>query len=295
MIFLRLPADSTDASNLAREMAQIIKNKGSNTTLLHIFEPLTRDGQLSFASLKDGEYLPYLEETFHLLKYTYLIPEKDLWVFVPYPEINTPAFDRTDFSPRDFGPMVNDFFRTIRSQYPNARGSLLLDAKSYEGDSWSRGAQKSLSPYLETVNATYIESFWLQGFPWVSADGKTKAYNPIKYLPLPILEEAALILGVKKVWLNTGTLAKKYQDNPILVSKTERRRMLDLTALLARRLKTLWYEPMVHIFAEEKYYYHPEENDWSYKTTQDIAILNAFKTKLKRAHIEYGVFDPKKK
>jgi hypothetical protein len=294
MLFWHIPASSEDARSLARDISSAIRKKEKNIVLLHVFEPFSWDGQLSFTRLKSGEYLPYLEELFATLRHTYLIWESDLGILVPYPEINTPAFDRTGFSPRDFGPLVNDFFRTARISYPNARGSLLLDAKSYDGNTWN-GEQRSLSPYLKNINPSYIESFWLQGFPWVSPDGKTKIYNPIKYLPLPILEEAALTLWVKKVWLNTGTLSKKYKNNPIPVSTAERKRMLDLTVILARRLKSMGYDPMVHIFAEEKYHLHPEGNDWSYSTKQDKTILSNFQTTLKKAEIEYGTFDPVKK
>jgi hypothetical protein len=67
------------------------------------------------------------------------ITEDKLGILVPYPEINTPAFNRSGFVPEDLPLLVNNFFTIVKKYYPNAKGSILLDAKSYDiNKSWGQ-------------------------------------------------------------------------------------------------------------------------------------------------------------
>ena len=85
----------------------------------------------------------------------------------------------------------------------------------------------SFSPYILGINPEHIQSFGLQGFPWVSNDGSNKVYNPTTFLPTNLAAEAADILGTKNIWLNTGTMKRSYTSNTVNTSPTERSTILN--------------------------------------------------------------------
>ena len=66
----------------------------------------------------------------------------------------------TNFVPTDLPILVNQYFDVVRKYYPNARGGLLLDGKSYDvNKTWGQGEYKSYSPYISGITAGYISYF----------------------------------------------------------------------------------------------------------------------------------------
>ena len=300
MIFLNMPQSAAAIEWTSYYMANIMNEFAQyKITPIFIFEP-TGDGgvQLNLWKLKNGDYSATLETLFRTLKNDRGITEDKLGIIVPYPEINTPAFNRANFVPENLPTMVNIFFDSIKKYYPNVRGSLLLDAKSYDIDkSWGQGVAKSFAPYITGIRPGYIESFGLQGFPWVSSDGSNKVYAPATFLPTALAREAANLLGTKKIWLNTGTMKRSYTSNTVMTTPAERTTMLSGIITQAESLEANGYDVLVHIFAQDKLL-SGEGIDWSYITngtdgvlSDHEAVFKTFLSKASTANIKIGLFD----
>ncbi len=177
-------------ANIANEFALY------NITPIFVFEPIGDYGvQLDLGRLRNGDYSANLELLFSMLKNNRNIPESKIGMIVPYPEINTPAFNRANFVPENLPTMVNIFFDSIKKFYPNVQGGLLLDSKSYDiGKSWGQGGYTSFAPYLMGIKYGHIQTFGIQGFPWASNDASIKVYDPAVFIPNNLTEEAANIL-----------------------------------------------------------------------------------------------------
>jgi hypothetical protein len=280
-------------ANIMNEYAQ------AGITPIFVFEPTGDSGnQLDLGRLKNGDYSANMEALFAMIKNDRNVTEDKLGVMIPYPEINTPAFNRANFVPEDLPTMVNIFFDSIRKSYPNVKGGLLLDAKSYDVDkSWGQGVARSFAPYIVGIKPGYVQTFVLQGFPWASNDASVKVYDPTVFLPTTITEEAANLLGTKNIWFNTGTARKQYQSNTVTVTPAERTATFDGIINQATRLQSKGYSVLVHVFAQDKFSMG-EGIDWSYIDNANDGVLSphesVFRSFLGQAQshgLKVGLFD----
>jgi hypothetical protein len=255
MVFIHMPESDANIEGTSYYIANIANEFARHgVTPIFIIEPFGDGRQLNLGVIKRGDHVAQLDKLYALLKNARGLTDDKLGILVPYPEINTPAFNRSGFTPTDLPILVNQYFDTVKKYFPNVRGSILLDAKSYDVDkTWGQGQYVSFSPYVSGINPLHVESFGLQGFPWVSADATTKIYDPQVFLPMGITTEAANLLGSRKIWFNTGTLKRKYPSNPILVSPSERDQMMGGILSQAVLLQGQGFATMVHIFAEDKF------------------------------------------
>lgn len=274
MVFLNMPESAASIegasyyiANTANEFAKF------GITPIFIIEPYGDNGQLDLWKIKNGDYVAKLDSLFALLKWARWLTEDKLGLIVPYPEINTPAFNRANFVPTDLPILVNQYFDVVRKYYPNARGGLLLDGKSYDiGKSWGQGEYKSYAPYISGIKPGYISTFGVQWFPWVSADGNIKSYEPTVFLPTSLAKEAADLLSIKKIWFNTGTMKRSYPANPVYTSAEERTVMMGGIVNQGKSLVSQWYSVLIHIFAENKFQMG-EWVDWSYIENASDGVL----------------------
>ena len=292
MVFMRIPYSQKSAREYALEISTIAKEYALYWFKpIFIFEPSSDGSGANLEQILNGKYDKNISFLFSQLSKVHKISEEQLGMIVPYPEINTPAFDRSNFSPSDFSKIYNRFFVLAREYYPTLRGSILLDTKSYEDDSWDSWTQSSLQPYLSGIEKTYVHSFWLQGFPWMSEDGKTKVMSMRKLLPLNLIDEASKILGTKNIWLNTGTIWRIYTSDT-RIEPNERWQTLNSLLMYMRVLKLRWYTPLINIFSQNNLSRSGEQTDWSYtQSKEDLTIFGEF---LRRAHaskIQVWFFD----
>lgn len=292
MVFTRIPCSRNSSKDLANEVGTILKEYSYyGYTPIIIFEPGEWANGAHLSKIKSWVCDPYIDLFFSELVSPMNISEKQLWLIVPYPEINTPAFDRTDFFPSDFAPLVNQFFSIAQKHYPNLRWSILLDSKSYATDDWEFWEYASFKPYLDGLDTKYISSFWLQWFPWMSEDGTSTFFSMRSILPQNLLQEAASLLKTKNVWLNTGTIWRAYADS-LRVSPALRWKMLNSLTMYLRSLKLHWYTPMVHIFSENNLFVEGENTDWSYtQSKEDMAYLWEFIKRVQKSWIKVGFYD----
>lgn len=292
MVFMRIPYSTRTARDYAQEVAGIVKEYETYWFVpIIIFEPSDGNRGATLEKIKDGACDAAIQLFFSLLSSTYNVSEKQLGLIVPYPEINTPAFDRTNFEASDFSAIINNFFRIARLYYPNLRWSILLDSKSYKDDDWGNWEYVSLLPYLNGIDKTYIQSFWLQGFPWMTEDGKTKFFSMRSILPMNLIQEGSVALGTKKIWLNTGTVGRIYTPTT-RIAPSERSLTLNSLLMYMRVLKLRWYTPFANIFSQNNLSVDGENTDWSYiQSKEDLTVFWEF---IKRAHkssIKVGFYD----
>ena len=300
MIFMNMPQSAAGIDGASYYMANIMNEYAKyGITPIFVFEPTGDNGaQLDLGKLKNGDYSANMELLFSKIKNDRKVTEDKLGLMVPYPEINTPAFNRANFVPENLPTMVNIFFDSIKKSYPNVKGGLLLDAKSYDVDkSWGQGVARSFAPYVTGIKPGYIQTFGLQGFPWASNDASVKVYDPTVFLPTGITAEAANILGTKNIWFNTGTMKRQYPTNTVNVSPAERTTTYNGIINQATALQSQGYTMMVHIFAQDKFSMG-EGIDWSYIENASDGVLSAhegvFATFLKQTQskgIKVGLFD----
>lgn len=292
MAFMRIPDSKRKAKEYALEIAHIVREYWSHGFLpILIFEPSIEGEGASLGNIQAGHYDEYIDLLFFHLAHTHHIEKKQLWLIVPYPEINTPAFSRENFLPTDFPWLVNNFFQIVQKYYPDLRWSILLDSKTYEGTTWSNGKYLSLKPYVEWIESKYVESFWLQGFPWISEDGKQKSTNVRTFLPASIIFEASGFLKTRKVWFNTGTIGRKYSGS-IQMSPNERARTMNALLSFTRYLKQRGYTSTIHIFGKNNSSIPFDTTDWSY--LQSVSHTDILRDFIKKAHDQgtwVGFFD----
>lgn len=299
MVFLNMPESAANIegasyyiANTANEFAKF------GITPIFVIEPYGDNGQLDLGRIKNGDYVAKLDSLFALLKWARWLTEDKLGLIVPYPEINTPAFNRTNFVPTDLPILVNQYFDVVRKYYPNARWGLLLDGKSYDvNKTWGQGEYKSYAPYVTGIKPGYISTFWVQGFPWVSADGSIKSYDPNVFLPISLAKESANLLSVNKIWFNTGTMKRSYPWSPVNTSAEERQSMVNGIINQWNSLKNQGFDVMIHIFAENKFQMG-EWVDWSYiENASDWvlspheAVFASFVSQAQTSNLNTGIYD----
>lgn len=106
---MNMPQSQTEIEGASYYMANIMNEYAKyGVTPMFIFEPTGDNGnQLDLGKLKNGDYSANLELLFSMIKNDRKVTEDKLGIMIPYPEINTPAFDRTNFVPTDLPTLVN--------------------------------------------------------------------------------------------------------------------------------------------------------------------------------------------
>lgn len=271
MIFTDMPKDDIIAKNSAQKMAQRLKLFAQfQIRPLVIVEPVTAWGLIDFREFRSGFYDHFINTYFKTLKQSG-IKDKEMGTWVPFPEANLPLWNHINATPADYAAIVNKYLRLMKKYFPQAKGSVLLNSATYENDdfSWTSGEYVSLRPYLINIDHQLVDSFGVQGFPWAppkTAQDQSRVFNPQEFLSEPIITEAAEILGVKKIWFNTGTFGAKYTvdpENKIEIDPAVRLDILNGILSQAVRLKKKGYQVTINLFAQDKSN-TKEATDWSY-------------------------------
>ncbi len=302
MIFTDMPKDAIVAQESAANMAAtLIEFDYYGITPLVIVEPVTDWGLIDFEEFKSGFYNTWISTYFAELR-KLGITDSQMGIWVPFPEANLPYWNHANANPEDFSVVVNTYLSVMKEYFPEAKGSILLNSATYATDDfdWANGEYLSLLPYVSGLNASLIDSFGLQGFPWSPPAGQTRAgiYNAREFLNSKLVIEAAQQLGVKEVWLNTGTYRAKYTSVPedtVIISASMRKDILARIANEAEVIQKAGYTVWVNIFSEDKSN-TIEATDWSYisragETSQHSAIFTEAILQLNNKGISVSLFD----
>ncbi len=303
MIFETMPKDSIEAKEKARLMSDTLKDfKSADVTPIIIVEPVTTWGLTDFKEFEGGFYDAWLKEYFRELKIQNVTGDM-MGVWVPFPEANLPYWNHANATPSDFATVVNKYLTILKSEYPEAKGSILLNSATYETDDfdWINGEYLSLRQYVEGLNKNLIDSVGLQGLPWVSAanDEPNSVFNPAEFLNHKLAEEMAAYLEVRDIWFNTGTFGAKYtidSEKLTTVSADKRKDILNGILFEAIKLRDLGYNVTINLFVQDKSN-TAEATDWSYLSnsysgsSETENVFVEFVSKSYSNNIDISLFD----
>ncbi len=303
MVFTDMPGTTAEATAKAKLVATKLKEFSKyGVRPLVVSEPVTGDGYIDFKRFRAGAYDQPLEAYFSALK-TEGITDQQMGIWVPFPEANLPYWNQTDSSPEDVGADIAKFAQLQKRHFPQSKVSVMLNSATYENSdfNWENGDYASLAPYLKPIPKGLIDSFGMQGFPWVprATTGGVGIFDAAEFLNPKLVQEAADMLGTKQVWFNTGTFGRKYASDPqemVTIEPAKRRDVLSGIMLQAIKLRDAGYAVNINIFAEDKST-ASEETDWSYwgpegpSVSESAVVLNNFAGQLGRERIGLWLFD----
>ena len=270
MLFTNMPTNTVEARSQAREMTATLKELAKyHVSPLVIFEPTDAEGNtLDLPELRNGIYDAAFASYFQNLKDNG-VTDKMMGMWVPFPEANTPMWGTTD--PAIFAANVTHVVSLQKQYFPKSQASVMLNSQSYEADDeeWRYGKYSSLVPYVKDIKKGLVNSFGLQGFPWLPpADDHTSKpiTDPHVFLDPELAKDAADALDIHELWLNTGTFGAAHtgdEATEVKVSAAERRQFLENILKQVGELRDDNYNVAVHVFAEDKSA-NKEGIDWSY-------------------------------
>jgi len=303
--FVPTPRNTTEAKEFGSEVAgRLHEFARQGMSPLVILEPtLSGGGIANFKEYRAGKYDAALDAYFAAIKANG-VTDAMMGMWLVFPEGNIPVWNNV--SPSDFAACVTKTVQFQKKHFPRSKATILLDSKTYPtGTSWSGGKYVSLLPYVQKIPRGLIDSFGLQGFPWAAPANTNWAssYNSKEYLRTDFAIEAARKLGIRSVWLNTGTFARAYAQNPqqtVKLSPKQRQIMLDGVIVQARKVVAAGMRLSVHVFAEDKST-TAEGIDWSYwktgqaKTSSATAVFKTLVHDLQAIGAKFWLFDTDEK
>jgi hypothetical protein len=221
--------------------------------------------------------------------------------WVPFPESNVPGWNNVGTEPHDFALCVNKYLSLLKQYFPGAKGSILLSATTYEPDdiNWENGNYISLSPYVDALDRSLVTSVGIEGFPWMSnaQQAKRTIFKASEFLQPDLAIGMAQVLRTRDIWVNTGTFASKYTNDPtktVYLSITERKALLDdilQTVVNMRDYQENQYRVSINLFSEDKSN-TTEATDWSYfQNSESESIIKDFLSKADTAGIPVSISD----
>lgn len=298
MMFEQMPKDSNDAKTMAAAIAaKLIENSQNGIVPIVIVEPVSVWGLIDFEEFGDGFYDAWTNEYFDAIK-SAGVTDQQMGVWVPFPEANLPYWNNQTATPEDFALVVNRYLSIMKSRFPTAKGSVLLNSATYSATDfdWQNGEYVSLLPYVSKLDKNLVSSFGLQGFPWMPNAKQVGpgVFDAREYLSSRLAIEAADSIGTKEIWFNTGSFRAKYTLDPELevnVSAAKRKDILNGITDEVLRAKNLGYTVSINLFSEDKSQ-ASEGTDWSYLgNAEDERVFVGFVSRLNSLGIGLSLFD----
>lgn len=304
MIFTSFSENPAAAEANAAAMADTLKKfHRAGVSPIVIAEPYINDQAMSYKAYLAGTYDSGMDHYFKKLKAAGITDEM-MGTWVPFPESNTPSWNNKDTEPRDFAYCVNKYLSLLKQYFPKAKGSILLNATTYDPDdiNWENGDYINLSEYLHAVDKDLISSFGIQGFPWVSnaQQQRRTIFKASEFLQPDFAIGAAQILRTRDIWINTGTFASKYTNDPnktVHLSLNERKALLNGILEVAKNIREYQeneYRISINLFSEDKSN-TTEATDWSYfQDVESKTVLREFLAKADELEIPISLYDKAK-
>lgn len=301
MLFTQFPANNTEGYSMALEMADKLRLYHENGIKpIVIVEPYITSGLMEYRDYINGRYDTAVRTYFTSLKNEGITDEM-MGTWVPFPESNTPNWANKDTKPSDFPIVVNKYLKVYESMFPNALGSILLNATTYDPNDleWNNGDYIYLNQYLIDIDHNLVDSIGIQGFPWVTNAQKERkqVFNANEFLQPDIAISAAQELRTRNIWFNTGSFRAKYTNDPekiVYVNQNDQKAILfgilD-TALYVKNYQQNEYRVTINIFSKDKSDYE-EATDWSYnKNPLSQEIFKEFVSKASYLNIPISLYD----
>jgi hypothetical protein len=297
MFFVDMPTSSEGATTKAKKLVTKLKEFDKyKISPIVIAEPVDGDSKISFKEFSLGKYNDVLDLYFKTIK-DEGITDNQIGMWVPFPEYNVPYWNFDGTLPVDFGTNINNYITPLK-KYFKAKTGILLNSQTYypEDSNWEYGSYDSFIPYLKGIKKGLVDSFGVQGLPWVSPANTKRAeqFDPKEYISTDLILEGAKFLKVKEVWINTGTFSEKYTNDitkKTSVSINSRKTMLNSVLLEAEKMKNEKFQITINLFAEDKSYLG-ESTNWSYFGNQSSKkILREFFANATEKEIKLSLFD----
>jgi len=297
--FVPTPTTTKEAASDAADVsAQLHEFAKYGITPLVFFEPSTENGPISLTDYRAGKYDAALDAYFGAIKRAG-VTDAMMGTWVPIPEGNLPEW--TSLDPAVFAGSVTRAITLQKKHFPNSKASLMLDSLTYsQPGNYDNGRTVSLLPYVRGIPHGLVDSFGLQGFPWSppTYDKTPSNGRPQNYLRVDFAAEAARALGVKNIWLNSGTFGTAYagQAGQVTVTPAQRLSLLNDVIVQIKALKSQGFSVSMHLFGENKSR-SPEGIDWSYWPGNNYAAspstyaFKAFVHNLQQNDVPLWLFD----
>lgn len=267
--FTGTPTTVADAQVSAHDVAVKLKEYAQfGIQPLVFMEPTNNSGTISLSQDASGAYDSALRAYYAALRQEG-IDDTSMGMWVILPEGNLPEWGSVD--PTIFAQVVTKTVHFQKQYFPASLASVMLDSETYPtATSYDGGQYVSLLPYVQSIPSGLIDSFGLQGFPWVGPSDTNESYEPAVYLRVDLAMQAARSLGTSRLWFNTGTFSQMYANQPgrtVSVSPLQRQQMLSATLAQLNKAQTQGFKVSLHLFAENKAG-TAEGTDWSYWAVQ---------------------------
>jgi hypothetical protein len=297
MIFVDMPTTNAQGIEKARKLApKLLEFKKYGVTPVVVAEPTDGKNKISFKEFSQGKFDQSLDIYFQTLKQEG-VDDTSIGIWVPFPEANVPYWNFDGSLPIDFSTNVNLFVTQLK-KYFKAQASILLNSQTYipEDTNWEFGSYDSFTPYIKGIKKGIVDSFGVQGLPWVSPANtkRREQFVAREFLQTELALEAAKLLKVREVWFNTGTFSEKYTTEiakKTRASVANRKTMLKDILIEAQRVQSEKFEIWINLFAEDKSYL-AESTNWSYLESEESKIiLKEFIQKSEEQEVKLSLFD----
>jgi len=304
MIFTGFPQDAAAAEADGAAMAKkLITFAEAGITPIVVAEPYATNGPVSYRDILSGAYDKAFDVYFRKI-HDMGVTDQMMGTWVPFPESNTPSWNNKDTEPHDFAICVNKYLSAFKAHFPAGRGSILLNATTYDPDDlqYDNGDYLDLTPYVQDINKNFVTSIGIQGFPWVSNSTakRREIFRGSEFLQPDLAIMAARELHTRDIWFNTGSFASKYTDDAakmVIVSTNDRKAILSSILDVANGVQDYQqngYRVSINLFAENKSDVS-EATDWSYFQDADSkTILKEFLVKADDLGLPISLYDKTK-
>lgn len=302
MIFVGTPTSAQSAASSAQQTAAALKELAKyKIRPLVIAEPTdyATSQNIDFGVFAHGDLTPWIDQYFSKIK-SLGVTEQEIGIWNPLPEANLPYWKNNQA--QFFAPAINSYVKSLRTYYPQAQTSIMLNAATYQTNdfTWQNGDYVSLLPYIKGITPGSITYAGLEGFPWVARQGGNGAIlNAAEFLNPSVISETADYLKTKQIWFNTGTFAEKYALDPsqiVYLSPQQRKAVLSTVDEQAKLLQKKGYTIAINMFAQDKSK-SAEETNWSYWNhnapfnSLSTPVLTEFVGGLNSQKIDFWLFD----
>jgi hypothetical protein len=298
MVFTQIPSNINSVQPLADEISAVLKEFSVyGITPVVIAEPNDGDTYLSFAQFAKGVFNPVLEQYFTAIRNSG-ITDQQMGVWVPFPEANIPVWNSDGASVSDFGLLINNYSSSLKKFFPTTSVSVLMNYTSFDpaDKGYTKPSIANFDEYLKNIKPGMVDSFGIQGFPWVETNrsSNNSVNDPAVFLQPANTIRAAKQLGVNTIWFNTGTISSKYTQSPSLrvnVSVADRQVINNSKLSVFDQVQNTGYNIWVNEFVQDKSN-TAEQTNFSYlQTAQDQSAFKDFAKKLSDRGVSLSLFD----
>lgn len=290
-LFVATPSSVQAAEDYAQNTATILNEYAQyHVAPLVFMEPADDSGnKLDLNRYAAGAYDGALAAYFAGLK-AHGVSDADMGLWTLLPEGNIPEW--TSVNPAIYASVVTRTAQGLKQVFPGAKITILLDSRTYPKNSYENPQYVSWQPYVSPLPKGLINSVGLQAYP------DTAITDPAVYMRTNFLTEAAQTLGVKDVWVSTGTYAiMKDPDSGQTVSQlmAQREHVLSQVAERMGAVQAQGFQASVMLFAPDKSA-TTEATNWSYWPAQKpsgsgIEVVQRFIQKLQAGGLQFWVYD----